>query len=61
MIIGWQHLCLATAASEKDSPFHRGLLQSARYWAATELPRVALLADRCRRDRSYLELDPDWL
>jgi alkylation response protein AidB-like acyl-CoA dehydrogenase len=60
VVIGWQHLRLATVARD-DSPFHRGLLQSARYWAATELPRVTLLAERCRRDRSYLELDPDWL
>jgi len=60
VVVGWQHLVLATAARE-DSAFHRGLRQSALYWSATELPRVALLADRCRRDRSYLELDPDWL
>ncbi len=61
VVVAWQHVCLATAAMAEDSAFHRGLVQSARYWAATELPRVALLAERCRADRSYLELDPDWL
>lgn len=61
VVIAWQHLCLATTARSEDSDFHRGLVQSARYWAATELPRVALLAERCRVDRSYLELDPSWL
>jgi len=61
VVVAWQHLTLATAACAKESAFHRGLVQSARYWAATELPRVALLAERCRADRSYLELDPDWL
>lgn len=61
VIVAWQHLELATAAAGRDTDFHRGLIQSARYWAATELPRVGLLADRCRTDRSYLELDPAWL
>ncbi len=63
VIVAWQHLRLATAAQRAggESDFHRGLLQSARYWFATELPRVPMLARRCREDRSFVDLDPAWL
>ena len=63
VVVAWQHLRLATAAyrQEAQSDFHRGLVQSARYWFGTELPRVPVLAARCRDERSFLELDPDWL
>jgi alkylation response protein AidB-like acyl-CoA dehydrogenase len=43
-----------------DSRFLEGLVASARYFLATELPKVELLADLCEGpERSYLDLDPE--
>lgn len=66
VVAGWQHLLLATAAMRRlDDPglesFARGLLQSAQYWMATELPRVEGLAALCTTgEDSYVQMDPAW-
>ena len=45
-----------------DDPFARGLAHAARYWIATEIPRVAQLAALASGpDRSYLDARPDEL
>ncbi len=65
--VAWQHLAMAAAATEclaagqGDADRHRGTVQGARYWFETELPRVPVLAERCRGGASYAELDPAWL
>jgi alkylation response protein AidB-like acyl-CoA dehydrogenase len=60
LVIAWVWMKLAAQAPADD--FGRGLKQAAEYWVRTEIPRVALLADRCdSAERSYLDLNPDWL
>ncbi|MBK9033107.1 MAG: acyl-CoA dehydrogenase [Myxococcales bacterium] len=67
--IAWQWLELAAAVRERSArqpdadPGHREVtLACARYWFATELPRVEQLAALCRSgERSFLDLDPAWL
>ena len=45
-----------------DDPFARGLAHAARYWIATEIPRVAqLVALAGGPDRSYLDARADEL
>jgi alkylation response protein AidB-like acyl-CoA dehydrogenase len=63
VVIAWQHLRLWTAAQKlADDAFRRGLVQSARYWMATELPRVHALVELAGgEDRSYLDVRPDEL
>jgi hypothetical protein len=39
----------------------RGKLAAAASFIDAELPRVTVLAHRCRHERSYVELDPRWL
>jgi butyryl-CoA dehydrogenase len=62
--VAWQWLELAAAASERaartsEDGFTRAKQAAARYWIATELPRVPLLAQLCRgHEDSYLRLDP---
>ena len=65
VVIGWQWLVLATAATRKladaESDRHRGTLACAQYWIATELPHVAILGERCRAcERSYVDARPEW-
>ncbi|MEM1416171.1 MAG: acyl-CoA dehydrogenase [Myxococcota bacterium] len=63
VVTAWQHLRLATAAAKRPErgPFEEGLLRGARYWLATELPRVGHLAELCETNEpSYLEMQPDW-
>ena len=65
LVIAWQHLRLATAAQKRlggaDDAFLRGLIQSARYWVATELPRIEALRALCESaERSYLDMKADW-
>lgn len=63
VVVAWQWARLWTA-STKLSPdaFSRGLERAARYWIATEIPRVAQLAALCvGPDRSYLDARPDEL
>ena len=63
VVLSWQHLRLWTAAQRlADDAFRRGLVQSARYWFATELPRVPALVELASGDdRSYLDVRPDEL
>jgi butyryl-CoA dehydrogenase len=65
--VGWQWLLQAAAAREalardaEPSGFYEGKLCAAQYWIATELPRVAHLADLCRKaEDSYARMQPDW-
>ncbi|HJK89533.1 MAG TPA: acyl-CoA dehydrogenase, partial [Polyangiaceae bacterium LLY-WYZ-15_(1-7)] len=65
LVIGWQHLRLATAATRRleggADAFAEGLLRGARYWMATEVPRVAHLCRLCETgEPSYLEMQPEW-
>ena len=62
--IGWQWARLWTASTRLpiDDPFARGLAHAARYWIATEIPRVAqLVALAGGPDRSYLDARADEL
>jgi hypothetical protein len=64
--IAWQHLRLAGAVQARiadgaDQGWLKGLLQSARYWIATEMPNVDRLATLCvEGEASYGEMNADW-
>jgi butyryl-CoA dehydrogenase len=66
--VAWQWLKQAAvakarcaSASEQDQAFFSGKLQTAKYWMATELPRVFQLAELCRSgDDSYAAMQPAW-
>jgi alkylation response protein AidB-like acyl-CoA dehydrogenase len=67
-VIAWQWLELAAAATERaarDTTWRdpaTAHLAAARYWLATELPRLDHLAHLCRSNEdSYVTLDPDVL
>ncbi|MEQ8458090.1 MAG: acyl-CoA dehydrogenase [Sandaracinaceae bacterium] len=61
VVIAWMHLALTRAVEGQDDDFANGLRQSARYWIATEIPRVAALAALCESgERSYLDMQPEW-
>ncbi len=67
-VVAWQWLLQASAAREglrrdpASEAFYRGKLAAARYWFATEVPRIGQLAAVCRSgDDSYGSLRPEWL
>jgi butyryl-CoA dehydrogenase len=44
-----------------SSDFYRGKLAAARYWFATEVPRIDQLCALCRSlDDSYASMRPEW-
>jgi len=65
-VVAWQWLSQAAAAkrglaARADDAFYMGKLAAAQYWFANELPRVALLAERCAAaDDAYARMQPDW-
>lgn len=67
VVVAWQWLRQATAATTAlaegrgSEAFLRGKLAAAASFIDAELPRVTVLAHRCRHERSYVELDPRWL
>jgi butyryl-CoA dehydrogenase len=63
VVVAWQHLRLWTAAQKlAEDSFRRGIVQSARYWMATDLPRVHALVELAGGDdRSYLDVRPNEL
>lgn len=67
VVVAWQWLRQATAATRAlaegrgHAGFLRGKLAAAACFFDAELPRVAALDHRCRHDRSYLGVDPQWL
>lgn len=68
LVIAWQWLELAAAASELaargqgEAAFIEGKRAAARYWLATELPRLPLWARLCRdHESSYVKVPPDAL
>ena len=61
VVIAWQWLRMTNAAAGKQGDFYDGKRQAARYWFATELPRVEHLAALCESgEASYAEMRPDW-
>ena len=61
-VIGWMWAKLAATAAPRNDDFSKGLISAWRYWAATELPRVPVLAALCESgERSYLDLRDEWL
>ncbi|HJL17020.1 MAG TPA: acyl-CoA dehydrogenase [Sandaracinaceae bacterium LLY-WYZ-13_1] len=61
LVVAWMHLKLETAVADRDDDFARGLRHAARYWIATELPRIAHLAQLCEdAEDSYASMDPAW-
>ncbi|HEX9765475.1 MAG TPA: acyl-CoA dehydrogenase [Nitriliruptorales bacterium] len=62
VVIAWQHLLRAAAAAEStsiDDAFRDGVQRATRYWFATEVPRVTLLAERIRSgEDSFATMDP---
>jgi butyryl-CoA dehydrogenase len=62
IVIGWMWARLAASTKGRDDDFAKGLRAAASYWLTTELPRVPALAKLCESgERSYLDLNPDWL
>jgi alkylation response protein AidB-like acyl-CoA dehydrogenase len=66
-VVAWQWLLQAAAAREglrrdpASSDFYRGKLAAARYWFATEVPRIDQLCALCRSpDDSYASMRPEW-
>jgi butyryl-CoA dehydrogenase len=64
--IAWQWIRMAAAARaglERDrasADFYRGKIAAARYWLATELPRIPQLARLSLEDDSFLTANPEW-
>jgi butyryl-CoA dehydrogenase len=66
-VVAWQWLLQAAAAREglrrdpASSDFYQGKLAAARYWFATEVPRIDQLCALCRSpDDSYASMRPEW-
>jgi butyryl-CoA dehydrogenase len=60
LVVGWMWTEMAARAPKDD--FGRGIDHAARYWMATEIPRIGPLSTLCETaERSYLDLSPDWL
>jgi butyryl-CoA dehydrogenase len=67
VVVGWLWLWQASVAKEAlarsaaDADFYEGKLCAAQYWIATELPRVAHLAELCRSgEDSYQRIRDAW-
>lgn len=60
LVIGWMWTEMSARARSDD--LGRGIDHAARYWIATEIPRVEQLATLCESgERSYLDVRPEWL
>jgi alkylation response protein AidB-like acyl-CoA dehydrogenase len=61
IVIAWQWLRMTNAAAGKQGDFYDGKRQAARYWFATELPRIEHLAALCESgEASYAGMKPAW-
>lgn len=61
IVLAWIWLEQAIAASGNTGDFYQGKLQAARYYFATELPKVGPQLDLLRSlDRTSLEMEPSW-
>ena len=60
VVVAWQWLLQAAAAQRggPTEPFYRAKLAAAAHFFTAELPRVDVLAKRCREDDSYVNLNP---
>lgn len=57
VVVGWAWLELAVRAAGKTDDFSTGLVQAAKYWLLTEVPRTTHLAHLCEiNESSYLEV-----
>lgn len=57
VVIGWAWLELAVRAAGKADDFSSGLVQAAKYWLLTEVPRTTHLAHLCEtNESSFIEL-----
>jgi len=65
LVVAWQWTTMRTAAASlvaRGDAFASGIEQTARYWIATEVPRIEALAALCASgERSYLDARPEWL
>ncbi|MDQ3033454.1 MAG: acyl-CoA dehydrogenase [Myxococcota bacterium] len=62
LVVSWMWIRMSAIVAGRDDPFARGIEHAARYWIATELPRVDTLAALCESaERSYLDVDADAL
>lgn len=60
LAIAWMWTEMSAHARQDDLGL--GIEHAARYWIATELPRVETLAALCESaERSYLDVRPEWL
>jgi butyryl-CoA dehydrogenase len=66
-VVAWLWLRMATAAARglaarpSSADYYNGKLAAAQYWFATELPRVAQLAELCRSNEdSYERMQEAW-
>ena len=60
LVIAWMWTEMSARAPKDD--FGRGIDCAARYWIATEIPRIPALATLCESaERSFLDLSTDWL
>ena len=61
LVIGWMWTEMS-ARADRESDLGRGIDHAARYWIATEVPRIDHLARLCESaERSYLDVRPEWL
>ncbi|MBM4776912.1 MAG: acyl-CoA dehydrogenase, partial [Archangiaceae bacterium] len=57
VVIGWAWLELAVRAGGRADDFSSGLVQAAKYWLLTEVPRTTHLAHLCEsNESSFIEL-----
>jgi butyryl-CoA dehydrogenase len=65
LVIAWQWTSMRRVAAARggtSDDFARGIEHAARYWIATEVPRIEALAALVRSaERSYLDARPAWL
>ena len=59
LVIAWMHIKLSNPT--RDDALGCGLRRGARYWLATEVPRIEHLATLCSdAEDSYLTMEDDW-
>jgi butyryl-CoA dehydrogenase len=62
LVVAWLWLEQWLVAEGKESAFHDGKRAAAAYFFGRELPRTGPMLDiLASRDRTVLDLDPDWL
>ncbi len=62
LVVGWMWARMGAAAGKRTDDFAEGIRAAAKYWFATEVPRIPALATLCESaERSFLDVKPAWL